>query len=144
MQEITQMSEDQFAEIDYKLKTGEFEISLSSPVFAETLAKAEAQIRKCTRKIELDEFEAGSITIKIDIIGELLENPDVYSMEEGAVTMRQYKAPHIKSTSTLTLKKVEKEKTDKMFDMHEFKSKGNKIIAIPVSTAQMTIEEVGE
>lgn len=141
---LEEMSEEQFAEIEYKLKAGEFEISVSSPLFIELWVKVERQLKKCLRQIESDEFDAGSISIKIDIAGEIQKNPDVYDVKEGNAIMREYRAPHIKATSSLTLKKVEKEKVDKAFGSHEIMSKGHKVIAVPVSTAQMKLSDIKE
>lgn len=136
------VSQDELAKIDYQLQSGEFEISVSSPLFTELWINVEKQLRKCVKKIELDEFDAGSIAIKIDVLGEVQQNPDVYDTEEGTAVMRPYRAPHIKAVSSLTLKKVEKEKMDKSFNSHEIISKGHKVIAVPVSTAQMKLSDM--
>lgn len=141
---VEEMSEEQFAEIEYKLKSGEFEISIDSPVFTKFWAVVNKQLRSLARDIEGDDFEAGSIAMKIEIIGEHQENPDVYDVEEGTAVMRPYTAPCFKMTSNVTRKKVEKEKITMEFNSHEIISKGHKVIAVPVSTAQMKLSDVEE
>lgn len=124
------------------LNKQELEISIYSPMFATVVQGIEKRIKACMVQVHDEEFESGRITVTLDIMSEEKENPEPILDSNNQVSMRPYKAPHIKSNITLKLVRKDQDKSDTTFDMHEIVLEGDKFIAKPVKTAQMSLDDV--
>ena len=119
-------------------------IKLDSPMFECFVRELNAAIKRGVIKVYGEEFEDAEITAKIKIDLPTYEEPqqviDEYS-GETVTRMRQYKAPHIDHKITVNLKQKSETSGDFILKQHELREIDGEFIAVPITQAQMRIDE---
>lgn len=119
------------------------EIDIDSPVFNCLRQDLNKEIKRCVSKVYDEEFEAGEITVKLnlEISNDYKTIPRKNTLGEIVEDTYRYKKPYFKHTVTSTLKKRFKQEgiftgeREVIFEDGEF-------ITVPIKDPQMTFDDL--
>ncbi|MBE6066135.1 MAG: hypothetical protein E7211_00325 [Clostridium lundense] len=118
------------------------DIDINSPVFYGLLQDLNEEIQRCVRKIYDKEFEAGEISVKLnlEILNAYKTIPRTNDLGELINDTYKYRQPNFKHTVTSTLKKRYKQEgvftgeSEVVYD-------DDKFIVVPLKNEQISIED---
>ena len=131
--------------IDEKLDLSKkvLDIDINSEVFSGMLQDVNAEILSCITDVFDEKFEAGEITLKLNIClpDEYEGFPTVDEYGEEIIKTFKYRKPVFEHKVTTTLKKQYK-RDGGYSDKRDVQFKDGKFVAVPIKEAQMSIEDI--
>lgn len=131
--------------IDEKLDLSKkvLDININSEVFSGMLQDVNAEILRCITDVYDEKFEAGEITLKLNIClpNDYEEFPTVDEYGEEVIKTFKYRKPVFEHKVTTTLKKQYK-RDGGYSDKRDIQFKDGKFVAVPIKEAQMSIEDI--
>lgn len=118
-------------------------IDINSEAFQCMLKDMNSEIQRCILNVFDEKFEAGEITLKLNIeLPKAYENfPSVDIEGEPTVKTFKYRKPVFDHKITTTLKKQYK-RDGGYTDKRDIQLKDGKFIAVPIKEAQMNIDDL--
>lgn len=119
------------------------EIDIESAIFKGMLTDVNNEVLRCIRDVFDQKFEAGEITLKLNISLPTAyeEFPSVDEYGEEVVKSYKYRKPLFEHKVTTVLKK--QYKTDGGYtDKRDIQFLDGKFVAVPIKEAQMSIDDL--
>lgn len=120
------------------------EININSEIFAGMLNDINMEIQRCIRNVYDEKFEAGEISLKINIAlptaYETFPSEDEFTGEKMTKSYK-YRKPAFEHKITTVLKKQYKNDGN-YSDKRDVQFVDGKFVAIPIKEAQMSIDDI--